>query len=108
MVRFVFDETVSIDEPTEPELAMGIELEQNVPNPFNPNTVVGYRLSVAGNVRLSVYDLLGREVSILVNQDMSAGFHEVTFNAGNLSSGMYIYRLSTPMGAVSRRMVLIK
>ncbi len=106
--RFGFTELTSIEAPTDAERAMGIELEQNYPNPFNPSTVVGFRLSLAGSVRLSVYDLLGREVSVLVNQDMSAGFHEVTFDAKALSSGMYIYRLETEQGVVSKRMLLLK
>jgi hypothetical protein len=108
LARFVFNETVSIDKPTEPELAMGIELEQNVPNPFNPTTVFSFRLSVASQTKLSVYDMLGREVAVLVEGMLPSGSHQATFNAGNLSSGMYIYRLSTPMGAVSKRMMLLK
>jgi endonuclease/exonuclease/phosphatase family metal-dependent hydrolase len=112
MVRFVFDETVSIDKPTEPERALGIELEQNVPNPFNPSTVIGFRVETqdlaSPHVTLSVYDMLGREVAVLVDGAMSAGYHQATFNASNLSSGMYIYRLETAQGAVSRRMLLLK
>jgi len=106
--RFGFTQLVSIDEPSDEERAMGVELEQNYPNPFNPTTVLGYRLSVAGNATLRVYDLLGREVAVLVDGVMSAGYHEVTFNAGSLSSGMYIYRLETAQGAVSKRMMLVK
>lgn len=106
--RFGFTELVSIEPPSDEERAMGVELEQNYPNPFNPSTVVGFRLSVAGSVKLSVYDLLGREVSVLVNEQKSAGYHEVTFNAAGLSSGMYIYRLETAQGAVSKRMMLLK
>ncbi|MEN9839692.1 MAG: hypothetical protein RL177_1171 [Bacteroidota bacterium] len=109
--RFGFTTLVSIDEPSEQERAMGIELEQNYPNPFNPNTVVGFKISGAHAgtpVRLAVYDMLGREVAVLVDGAMSAGFHEVTFDAKALSSGMYIYRLETAQGAVSKRMMLVK
>ena len=109
--RFAFADLVSIEEPSDEERAMGIELEQNYPNPFNPSTVIGFRISGAHNgtpVRLAVYDMLGREVAVLVDGAMSAGFHEVTFDAKALSSGMYIYRLSTPQGSVSRLMTLLK
>jgi len=68
-------------------------LEQNYPNPFNPTTVVSYRLPVAGNVRLVVYDLLGREVSVLENERRDAGVHEVKFDGAGLASGVYFYRL---------------
>jgi hypothetical protein len=106
--RFAFADLVSIEEPSDEERAMGIELEQNYPNPFNPSTVVGFRLSVAGNAKLSVYDLLGREVAVIFNEQKSVGYHEIRFDASGLSSGMYIYRLSTPMGSVSKRMMLLK
>jgi hypothetical protein len=59
-------------------------------------------------LHLAIYDILGREVAVLVDGAMSAGFHEVTFDARALSSGMYIYRLTTPMGSVSKRMMLLK
>lgn len=111
--RFAFADLVSIDEPTQQELAMGVELEQNYPNPFNPSTVIGYRITGAHmgtpvQVRLSVYDMLGREVAVLVNEMKSAGYHETMFDASSLSSGMYIYRLTTPQGSVSKRMMLVK
>ena len=69
-------------------------LEQNYPNPFNPNTTISFGLPEASNVTLSVYDALGREVETLVNEQLSAGFHGYVWNAGNLSSGIYIYRIT--------------
>jgi hypothetical protein len=89
-------------------------LEQNYPNPFNPATQIMYQLKDAGNVRLSVYDLLGREVAVLVNERQESGFYSVTWNAGGLSSGTYIYRVSVKdeKGASrfneTRRMMLVK
>jgi hypothetical protein len=68
-------------------------LYQNYPNPFNPNTTIKYELPRSSVVKLSVYDLLGREVSLLVNERRDAGFHEVKFDASGLSSGVYFYRL---------------
>jgi hypothetical protein len=68
------------------------ELEQNYPNPFNPSTVINYQLSVAGKVRLSVYDMLGREIAILVNREKKAGNYSETFDGSILSSGVYFTR----------------
>jgi hypothetical protein len=72
-------------------------LLQNYPNPFNPTTTVGYQLAAESRVRISVYDLLGREVVALADRTGSAGFHEVIMDASTLSSGMYILKLvATP------------
>jgi hypothetical protein len=75
-------------------LPVKIALLQNYPNPFNPSTTIKYELPKATEVRLSVYDILGREVSVLVNEKKEAGVHEVKFDGSNLSSGVYFYRLS--------------
>lgn len=79
-------------------LASGIPasagLSQNYSNPFNPATVVRYQFPSACEVRLTVYDLLGREVTTLVDGMQAAGIHTVTFNAAGLSSGTYLYRLN--------------
>ncbi len=69
-------------------------LNQNYPNPFNPATTISYQLSAAGNVTLKIYDVLGREVKTLVNEKQNAGCYKIEFNAGNLSSGMYLYRVT--------------
>ncbi|MBC8044888.1 MAG: T9SS type A sorting domain-containing protein [Rhizobacter sp.] len=69
-------------------------LQQNYPNPFNPATVVSYQLPAASDVRLKVYDVLGREVATLVNAKQTAGTYKVSFNATRLSSGVYFYRLT--------------
>jgi hypothetical protein len=82
---------------------------QNYPNPFNPNTKITYTLQSNGKVRLSVYDLLGREVAILVNNERkTAGKYEVIFNALNLSSGIYFYKLQTRSYVETKKMVLLK
>ncbi len=86
----------------------GFSLSQNYPNPFNPNTVISYRLSVVSDVTLKVYDLLGREIATLVNEQKSAGIHSVTFNASNLPSGIYIYRLQAGKYTESKKMILMK
>jgi hypothetical protein len=77
----------------------------NYPNPFNPSTTIRYELPVSGLVRLSVLDLLGREVATLVDERQDPGRHEVTFDAGPLASGLYVYRLQA--GHVSRTHTLM-
>jgi len=69
-------------------------LDQNYPNPFNPTTSIGFRIAEFGFVSLKVYDILGREVATLVNEDKHAGNYEVEFNGSGLSSGIYFYKLS--------------
>lgn len=84
------------------------ELEQNYPNPFNPSTVIRYRIPVASDVTLKVYDMLGREMATLVNERQSAGQYSVAFNAQNLSSGTYFYRLVAGEFASVKKMLFVK
>jgi hypothetical protein len=83
-------------------------LGQNHPNPFNPSTTIRYELPKSSEVRLSVYDILGREVSVLVNERRDAGVHEVKFDGSNLASGVYFYRLQTGDYVASKRMLVLK
>jgi hypothetical protein len=69
------------------------ELFQNYPNPFNPTTVISYQLSEASNVSLKVYDILGREILALVNEQQEPGYYRKTFSARSYASGMYVYQL---------------
>lgn len=78
------------------------------PNPFNPSTVVGFQLSVFGSVRIGVYDVLGREIAVLVDGVMPAGSHSVPFSADGLPSGMYIVRLQTNATSQVRAISLVK
>ncbi|MBC8043115.1 MAG: T9SS type A sorting domain-containing protein [Rhizobacter sp.] len=84
------------------------ELSQNYPNPFNPATTIRYQLPSAGDVKLKVYDVLGREVASLVNERQKAGSYAVSFNASKLSSGVYFYRLTTGNFVQTKKMLLIK
>ena len=93
----------------ENELPADFGLSQNYPNPFNPSTQIEYQLPVDARVSLIVYDMLGRQAAVLVNgQIMQAGYHSVTFNAANLASGMYIYRLQAGKTVIIKKLTLIK
>ena len=83
-------------------------LAQNHPNPFNPSTIIKFELPVSSEVRLSVCDLLGREVAVLVNERRGAGIHQLTFDASRLSSGLYLYRLQAGDFVATKKLILLK
>jgi photosystem II stability/assembly factor-like uncharacterized protein len=83
-------------------------LSQNYPNPFNPNTTIKYELPKSSMVRLSVYDMLGREASVLANERRDAGVHELTFDGSNLASGVYFYRLQAGDFVQAKTFILLK
>lgn len=84
------------------------KLSENYPNPFNPSTIIKYQIPKDGHVILKIYDTLGREVASLVNEFKTAGKYNVTFNASNLASGMYIYRIAANGYTDSKKMILTK
>ena len=90
------------------ELPQQVTLEGNYPNPFNPTTTLAFTLNQPQPVRLAVYDVLGREVAVLVDGVMTAGRHEATFEAAHLASGMYLYQLQTSSQVLTRTMMLVK
>jgi len=83
-------------------------LYQNYPNPFNPSTNIKFDVPKSGVVNLKIYDMLGREVNTLVNGFRNAGTYEVNFNAGNISSGIYFYRLQYNGLVMTKKLMLIK
>ena len=93
---------LQIDPPSE------FVLQQNYPNPFNPSTIIKYEIPKSTFVILSIFDLLGREITTLINQVQNAGYHEITFNAKNLSSGIYIYQIQAGEFSQIRKMLLMK
>lgn len=103
------DAATSVHEKPDDGMPDKITLHQNYPNPFNPSTKIAFGLPEGAEVRLDVYDVLGRQVATLIHGEMEAGFHTAVFDAGALSSGMYIYRLQagTTM-MLSRKMILLK
>ncbi|MCC7159583.1 MAG: T9SS type A sorting domain-containing protein, partial [Ignavibacteria bacterium] len=84
------------------------KLEQNYPNPFNPTTNIKFGLPNAGNVKLVVFDILGREVTTLVNEYKIAGIYTVDFDASMYSSGVYFYRIESGDFSQTKKMLLIK
>jgi hypothetical protein len=106
---FLFENTgpVSVHDSDTP---LSFSLEQNVPNPFNPATLIQFTIPVGtyGRTSLRVYDLLGREVAVLLDEDKAAGTYEATFNASGLASGMYLYRLFAGQQVMTRKMIVLR
>ncbi len=90
------------------QLISSYKLDQNYPNPFNPSTTINYQIPSSGKVVIKVYDILGREVESLVNENKIAGKYSVTFNADKLASGVYLYRLQSGNYFVTKKMILLK
>ena len=116
MRTFAFNSSVT-DVPQEQSgIPLRFALLQNYPNPFNPSTVVSYELpapsgaegSVVSDVKLVVYDVLGREIAVLVNERKGPGVHEVRFDGSNLPSGVYLLSLQAGSHRASRKMLLVK
>jgi len=91
--------------PTAPKTFL---LEQNYPNPFNPSTTIRYQLPVASEVKLEVYDVLGKKVATLVSERQAAGYYQYVWNANGLTSGVYFYRLQAGGFVETKKMMLVK
>ena len=83
-------------------------LENNYPNPFNPTTTINFQLPQDGHAELAIYNMVGQKVATLVNGQVNAGYHSVTWEAGNHPSGIYLYRLEAGDFTQTHRMVLLK
>jgi hypothetical protein len=90
------------------ELPSEYSLKQNYPNPFNPTTVISYQLPVISNVSLKIYDLIGKEIATLVNEEQSAGWKEVQWNASNVASGVYFVRFQAGAFVETKKMVVLQ
>ena len=97
----------SLDLP-EKSLIQEFQLFQNYPNPFNPVTVFSWQLAVGSNVTLEIYNLRGQKVKTLLSASLHSGFHSVEFNATNLASGIYFYRLEAGAFVETKKMVVLK
>ncbi len=98
-------------EENNPSITYKFELKQNYPNPFNPTTTINYSIptgKINSNVQLKIYDVLGEEVATLVNEKQTAGNYNINFDASNLTSGIYFYKLSVGSFVQTRKMILIK
>lgn len=111
----VFDDFRVVDkgiptstQETDSELPTDVQLSQNYPNPFNPSTKINFALPQNGEISLKIYDMLGREVATLYEGVKKQGFHSIQFDASSYASGIYIYRLVTETGSVSKKMTLLK
>ncbi len=108
-VLSMFGDMIGTDtEPADSGLPAEFKLSQNFPNPFNPSTRITYSIPESSDVRLTVYGITGKEVATLVSGTRAAGTYEVTFDASNLASGVYLYRLQTNGLVETRVMNLIK
>ncbi len=102
--RFSYSQAITIEAPAPGEAV----LFKNFPNPFNPSTIIRYDVPLQGHVRLKVYDVTGREVAVLVDTEVAAGRHQTLFDASNLASGVYFYRLETAQKSLVQSMLLAK
>jgi hypothetical protein len=98
----------TLDVSLPPLLPESFQLFQNYPNPFNPTTTITYDLPKRSEVRLAVYDMLGREVEVLARSNQEAGRHQHAFDGSNLASGVYFVRLKVPGVFRTNRMILLK
>jgi len=100
---------------TNNQIPTTFNLSQNYPNPFNPRTVINYQLPIDTKVKLVVYDILGREIKVLVNEFKKAGYYRIDFDGTGLASGVYFYRIvakdsfgEADKFVLAKKMVLIK
>ena len=91
-----------------PGVTANASLDQNYPNPFNPTTEIRFDLPQEGHVTLEVFNLLGQMVATLIDEKRDAGEHSVSWNAGNVSSGVYFYRLKVGEFVETKKMMLLK
>lgn len=90
------------------EIPKSYYLQQNYPNPFNPITNIKFNIPKRSNVKISIYDILGKEISVLVNEELNSGTFEVNWDASNFPSGVYFYKIETDEFSESKKMVLVK
>jgi len=100
--------TASLSGVASPTMPTSYALSQNYPNPFNPSTKIAFDLPVASHVELTIYNVLGQKVEMLVDGDMEAGSHEVTWDASPYSSGIYFYRISAKNFTETKKMMMLK
>ena len=90
------------------KIPVDFKLHQNYPNPFNPSTTIRYELPYKSYVNIKVYDVLGNEIKTLVDKEQNIGRYELQFNAQNLPSGIYYYKMTTEHNSITKKLMLIK
>ena len=90
------------------QLPLEFKLEQNYPNPFNPSTTIRFTLPEKEFVTLKIYDVMGNEVAVLLNEEKETGSHSIEFDASRLASGTYFYKLQAGDNIETRKMILLK
>jgi len=100
--------SVNLMTSVKPKIKLEFGLKQNYPNPFNPSTTLEYSLAEASDVRLSIYNMLGEEIHVLVNRRQNAGRYSVRFDGSELSSGIYLYKLLTDKYTEVKKLILVK
>ncbi len=108
LIRAHVNTAVGVKDESTDMVPLEFSLEQNYPNPFNPSTTINYSITENGFVTLKIYNMLGQEVANLVNKNMSTGTHSISFNASHLSSGTYLYKLSSGNKNITKKMLLLK
>ncbi|NOZ60147.1 MAG: T9SS type A sorting domain-containing protein [Calditrichaeota bacterium] len=103
-----FGAPTDVNDAVQPAVAMKYDMSQNYPNPFNPQTRISYTIAKPGNVKLAVYNVLGQKVATLVDEYKAASTYRVTFDASNLTSGVYFYRLETGDFSKTMKMMLLR
>jgi len=98
----------SVEAEQQHEVPQQFLLTQNYPNPFNPSTTIQYSLPHRSHVTLSVFNTLGQQIAQLVNSDIEAGYHELQFNATNLASGVYFYRMQAGGYVETKKLLLVQ
>lgn len=107
-IRIELNVITDVENPNQSDIPLDFALNQNYPNPFNPTTRIQYQLSGNSQVTLKVYNILGSEVATLVNEEKQAGSYEVSFDASDLSSGIYFYSLRAGSFIETKKMLLLK
>ena len=107
-VKFVYIEGTGIVEDSDPLIPEQCFLSQNAPNPFNASTSIGFGIAQESRVRIRLYDILGREVMVIIDEITSAGIHRVAFDASRLHSGVYYYQMTAGRFVMTRKILLIQ
>ena len=107
-IQMHFQKITGVQENKSDGYPSSFQLSQNYPNPFNPTTVINYSLPKSGFVTIKVYDVLGKVVTTLINEDKPVGNYKVEFNANKLTSGIYFYRMESGLYSQTNKLLLLK